>query len=303
MSFKVLKANYGVGQSVMDVTEKLNSKIKDNRLTFAVTNESFNKDPAPLKKKVLTIEYEDESGDVHEKEFREGVVIELPNPKKANSKHRYLLNLPEVTLATICWGNNSFLTSAIWAYKQFNKKTKFGEKIFFISEDIDVDEYGDFFEEEEVLVSRVKSGYTLKDYSHFVVKDLNDFVNTDFVMLFQNDGFIENIDMWSDEYFDYDYIGAPWWYKDHNNVGNGGFSMRSKKLLEVLAADEKILDVVPEDHHICRTYGDYLREEHGIKFAPEELASKFSVEHGHHGGQLGFHGAWQLESYLKRLSS
>ena len=303
MSFKVLKATYGVGESVIDVTERLNDKIKDDRLTFAVTNEAFNKDPAPLKKKALIIEYEDESGDLHEKEFREGVVVELPYAKKADSKHRHILNLPEVTLATVCWGNSSFLTSAIWAYKQFNKKTNFGEKIFFISEDIDIDEYSELFEEEQISISRVKRGYALKDYSYLIAKGLNSFITTDFVMLFQNDGFIENIDMWTDKYLDYDYIGAPWWYKDHNNVGNGGFSLRSKKLIEILATDEKILEVVPEDHHICRTYGDYLREEHGVKFAPEELASKFSVEHGQHGGQFGFHGTWQLEAYLKRISS
>ena len=75
------------------------------------------------------------------------------------------------------------------------------------------------------------------------------------------------------------------------------------KLMKILAEDEKIKEVVPEDHHICRTYGKYLRDEHKIKFAPEDLALKFSVETGQYKDQLGFHGSWQLESYLKRCSS
>ena len=36
-------------------------------------------------------------------------------------------------------------------------------------------------------------------------------------------------------FFDYDYIGAPWPNNFVNRVGNGGFSLRSKKFLELTA--------------------------------------------------------------------
>lgn len=118
---------------------------------------------------------------------------------------------------------------------------------------------------------------SIEKYSHFFVKKLYEHVETDFVLVIQYDGFILNPESWTDEFLNYDYIGAPWWYEDENNVGNGGFSLRSKKLLDVLYQDESIVEHHPEDHHIARTYGNYLRSK-GIVFAPESIASKFSIE-------------------------
>lgn len=125
-----------------------------------------------------------------------------------------------------------------------------------------------------VLVDHVGS---LESYSHFFIKNVHDHVDTDFVLVIQYDGFILNPEAWNDEFLKYDYIGAPWWYEDDNNVGNGGFSLRSKKLLSILAEDESIVEFHPEDHHIARTYGDYLRTK-GIVFAPEHIARTFSIE-------------------------
>lgn len=117
----------------------------------------------------------------------------------------------------------------------------------------------------------------IQAYSKFMIKNLYKYVKTDFVLTIQHDGFILNPKAWTKEFLYYDYIGAPWWYDDGKNVGNGGFSLRSRKLLKILANDKKIKKFTPEDHHICRTYRKYL-ESKGIKFAPERLAAKFSVE-------------------------
>jgi hypothetical protein len=138
---------------------------------------------------------------------------------------------------------------------------------------------------------------TLESYSKFMIRNLNSYIKTDYALTFQYDGFVLNPDVWTDEFFHYDYIGAPWWYDDGRNVGNGGFSLRSKKLLKILANDPHIRKFIPEDHHICRTYRKYL-ESKGIKFAPEYLASRFSIEGNIHQlkngqniwrGQFGFH--------------
>jgi len=118
---------------------------------------------------------------------------------------------------------------------------------------------------------------SIEEYSHFFVKKLHTFVDTDFVLVIQYDGFILNPEAWTDEFLQYDYIGAPWWYEDENNVGNGGFSLRSKRLLSILYYDDYIQGHHPEDHHIARTYGEYLRSQ-GIVFAPESIASRFSIE-------------------------
>ncbi|MFZ2252573.1 MAG: DUF5672 family protein [Minisyncoccia bacterium] len=131
-------------------------------------------------------------------------------------------------------------------------------------------------DEDVVKIDRIGS---IEAYSEFMLKKVNDYVDTEFVLIFQHDGFVLNARSWNDEFLNYDYIGAPWWYMDSNNVGNGGFSLRSKKLLTLLQNDAHIETIKDpaEDHVICRIYGDYLKEK-GVSFAPESLASTFSIE-------------------------
>jgi hypothetical protein len=88
---------------------------------------------------------------------------------------------------------------------------------------------------------------SLEEYSKFIVYDLYKYIDTDYALIIQEDGFIINPDCWTDDFLNYDYIGAPWIlplddfsYRDAFGnivrVGNGGFSLRSKKLLSI--ADE-----------------------------------------------------------------
>lgn len=132
-------------------------------------------------------------------------------------------------------------------------------------------------------------------YSEFMIKRLNEYFSTDFVLVIQYDGYVMNYKAWDEEFLKYDYIGATWWYEDGMNVGNGGFSLRSKKLQEILATDPHITVCHPEDDSICRRYRPYLEQKYGIKFAPEEVAKKFSIEgykqdDKYYEGQFGFHG-------------
>lgn len=134
-----------------------------------------------------------------------------------------------------------------------------------------------------------------EQYSKFMIKELADYVDTDYALTIQYDGYVINATAWKKEFFEYDFIGGPWWYGDKKNVGNGGFSLRSKKLLEALKNDDIIEVFHPEDHHICRTYRDYLEIKYKIKYAPEEVAEKFSIDgfkkkDKRWNGQFGFHG-------------
>lgn len=142
---------------------------------------------------------------------------------------------------------------------------------------------------------------TREAYSSFVVKQLNSYVDTPFALVIQYDGFILNPDAWRDDYLDYDYIGAPWRREEAYIVGNGGFSLRSKRLLELLQEDRAIAapgDLyppnAPEDWYICVIIREYL-EARGIRFAPVMLAKQFSLEGDEVDGvtwasQFGFHG-------------
>ena len=113
------------------------------------------------------------------------------------------------------------------------------------------------------------------DYSYFVFKDLINYITKPYCMICQYDGFILNPYLWQDRFLEYDYIGAPWWY-DFNNVGNGGFSLRSYDLMEELTKPE-YNDCHPEDDRIARKYRRRL-EDRGFSFAPEWLAAQFAYE-------------------------
>jgi hypothetical protein len=136
---------------------------------------------------------------------------------------------------------------------------------------------------------------TDKDYSRWVCTELYKHVPTSHLLIFQWDGYVKNAKAWTDEWLQYDYIGAPWWHTDGMNVGNGGFSLRSRRLMEIVATDPAIADYHPEDVQICRHYRPYLEREHGIRFAPEDVARRFSIEgykqpNRTHTTEFGFHG-------------
>lgn len=151
-------------------------------------------------------------------------------------------------------------------------------------------EFGDV----KIITERLFSGR--EAYSRFCIESMNEHIDTEHVLVIHSDGYIQNPLAWDDKWLEFDYIGSSWWFKDGMNVGNGGFSLRSKKLLEILANVE--LDVFhPEDAVICRTLRPWLEKEYNIKFAPEEVANKFAIEaystphpDNRYSGQFGFHG-------------
>lgn len=109
------------------------------------------------------------------------------------------------------------------------------------------------------------------------------------ILLCQSDGFPVNPHRWNPAWLHFDYIGAPWprhliaaKYRDACPVGNGGFSLRSRRLLDACKALPWPSDPVewpspPEDVVICQHYRKTL-EEQGIRFAPPEVAAAFSLE-------------------------
>lgn len=116
-------------------------------------------------------------------------------------------------------------------------------------------------------------------YSEFMLHQLYKYVNTDYCLTIHDDGFVINPHLWNDEFLEYDYIGAPWfhtvpYYGQKYRVGNGGFSLRSKKLVNLC---RNITTTGHEDANISIRYRDAL-ELHGCKFPPVEIAMKFSLE-------------------------
>lgn len=139
----------------------------------------------------------------------------------------------------------------------------------------------------------------MKEYANLVLKGMADYVNTSHAIYVQWDGVAYDGTQWTDEFLKYDYIGAPWpWMSEGQNVGNGGFSLRSKRLLDAIAQDADICltPEVPlaEDNIISVVQRPKLESQYGIKYAGTELARQFSYEIGHHRPSLGLHGLWNV---------
>ena len=67
-----------------------------------------------------------------------------------------------------------------------------------------------------------------RDYNKIVFYDLPNRIKTDYALFIQYDGFVLNGELFSEQFLNWDYIGAPWPHFREHNVGNGGFSLRSK---------------------------------------------------------------------------
>lgn len=125
-------------------------------------------------------------------------------------------------------------------------------------------------------------------------------VRSSHMLVVQWDSWIVNPRAWTEEFLAYDWIGAPWWHRDGRNVGNGGFSLRSTRLMEALRQSSATLPLgTPEDEMICRTHRPAL-EAAGFRFAPEDLATRFSFERVVPAGgtPFGFHGLFNWPRVL-----
>jgi hypothetical protein len=153
---------------------------------------------------------------------------------------------------------------------------------------------------------------TYPQYNDFMIREFNNFIDSNFVITIQDDGFIINPNSWSNEFLEYDYIGALWPHSIHR-VGNGGFSLRSKRLLDLVPYNCDRYLSNAEDVIICQKCRPHL-EKQGIQFAPPQIAAKFSIEamvpetHGQNPNQrhsitsFGFHGKYHdAINFLKEM--
>jgi hypothetical protein len=123
-------------------------------------------------------------------------------------------------------------------------------------------------------------------------------VTTEHVLLVQWDSFILCTEAWDDSFLDYDYIGAPWPLRPQNPVGNGGFSLRSRRLMRLIASGV-ISHAHPEDLCICEQHQETLANHHGVRFAPKDLARRFSFEYETYDSpSFGFHGLFNFPRVL-----
>lgn len=195
------------------------------------------------------------------------------------------LVLPRVTLCAVTSVN---VQATIAALHECLRQIEFGECLLFTDAHIPALD-GRI---RAVAIPRISSG---TDYSNFLLQRLGDYVRTSHCLVIQWDGFVLDADRWDPEFLDYDYIGAPWpQFSDCHDVGNGGFSLRSRKLLES-CKDSRFQIAHPEDVAIGRINREMLEREHGIRFADRMTAGRFAFERNPPATPtFGFHGIFNM---------
>lgn len=106
---------------------------------------------------------------------------------------------------------------------------------------------------------------------------------TSHALLIEWDGGIRDVNSWTDEFLQYDYVGAPWVLgrtmgQRNHTVGNGGFMLLSKRMADYVYPRRNQFKIMT-DMHYSRDSRPRLEKEIGAKWAPEALALQFSYEH------------------------
>jgi len=200
-----------------------------------------------------------------------------------------MLGLKDVTVCAVDTAHRGLAARAL---RECTQRCEFADAILFS----DAQAQGPFRTE------RIATLRSSADYSKFILKDLHAFIATPHVLVVQWDGYVVDPAAWTDEFLQYDYVGAKWgWYQDGMTVGNGGFSLRSSKLLKATTDPRLPLQSgTPEDMLICRSYRPALATEFGIRYAPEALADRFSYERSMpQAPTFGFHGLFNMWRYVE----
>lgn len=194
------------------------------------------------------------------------------------------LNLSDVTLCAVSSVN---VEATIFAMIKSMEGIDFGAKILLTDVDINAEQYGI----RVIPIDRIDSSIK---YSEFILQKLVDYIDNRHCLLVQWDGFVTHCTNWNAKFLEYDYVGAPWpQFNDGCDVGNGGFSIRSRRLLE-FCRQSNFIQSHPEDVCICRVNRTFL-EDHGMRFPNAHIASQFSYERcGEFGKSFGFHGVFNM---------
>ncbi len=189
------------------------------------------------------------------------------------------IQLPNVTLFAVACTK---VEETIFALKKSMEGIQFARAILITHEKIDLSSFG-------IEVYTIEK-LDYKGYNHFILYRAYEYIQTEYSLLVQNDGYILHPKQWDPVFLQYDYIGAPWESNIHFTeggknirIGNGGFSLRSKKLLNLFSEkpDLSFTDNNTGFFHedgVISVYHRTKLESYGIQFAPVSIASRFSRE-------------------------
>lgn len=163
---------------------------------------------------------------------------------------------------------------------------EFEEVLFFASHDPCPEGKGNY------SFHKIPAFKDVGEWGKFIIFELHKFIRTKYIILIHADGFIVHPEEWTQEFLDYDYIGAPWplpkdTFSYRDGLGNiirvgNSVSLRSKKILELpekLGLEWGNADhgYFHEDGFLCVQHREALMKS-GIKFSPLSVACRFSRE-------------------------
>lgn len=200
-----------------------------------------------------------------------------------------MLDLSNVTLLCV---DSRAPTMATWAVKRCLQHARFAKTVLMT----DVDAVA--VQEPGIEYVQCPPMATTRDYSEVMLRGIAPHVEGTHVLIAQWDGFILHPECWDPAFLAYDYIGAVWPQFPKTPVGNGGFSLRSRRLLEAMQSPGMVI-THPEDRCICVTNRSALEQQFGIRFAPPEVAEQFAVERTPWHEAFGFHGLFNFSRVLE----
>lgn len=143
-------------------------------------------------------------------------------------------------------------------------------------------------------------------YSVWMLTECHKYIDTDHVLVVQRDGWILNPDKWEDDWLQYDYLAPV--FNQYDIVGSGGFSMRSKRLMQAVAAmfpawdgTEATAEQIQRQAGLYEdgviAFSDDLRSR--FNFAPVIVGNRFAqggnLNPANHNPQpFGFHGSGRM---------
>jgi len=129
-------------------------------------------------------------------------------------------------------------------------------------------------------------------YNRFMLTRMHSYIDTPYLLSIQEDGWVHRPELWRDDWFEFDYIGAPWSggrrrMATYTRVGNSGVCLRSHHFLKLTSqfATEDLLKGHRDSHRgkiyddvfACNDiYGPLTRA--GIEFAPVDEAEQFCFD-------------------------
>lgn len=143
--------------------------------------------------------------------------------------------------------------------------------------------------------------HSLIMYSVFMLTKVHLYIDTPHVLIVQRDGWILNPESWDPAWLELDYIGPL--FMQYDKVGSGGFSLRSKKIMEKTAATmywDQCLGTAEQIQSTLNYYEDGVLSfsKNGYKIASNEQAADFA-QGGNRNPKyfrdkpFGFHRTWQ----------